>query len=446
MDSQTPPPRPNDSPPPANPAPSSVSDSIKEFASKLFKVFASRHQTDSKNMCFSPLEVFNSLVMILVGAKGTSEAQLEETLCLRNFNCQAKFQELMDLREWIIKSNHDIMVYGTFIYIDDRVQIQPSYLAKLKDTFEIKPKRVDFSKLEEAVKIMNKDANEITDGVVRNVICLNDLKGDANVRLVISNAIFFRGYWHFKFGDVRKEDFIYSSGSKSMKVDMMSHIGYHRYFRCEELKVHAVSIAYAASEIRMVILLPDEATSEVSNLIDKLSATKMTELFRQLQSRPKSLTELIIPRFALDAHKVSLQRSVKQMGAKSIYDHDAAQLTGICSDRIHLTKLVHKSFILVDERGSHTSSARQEESLFKETLNLSDHALSPVVFKANHPFVFVILDKDTGVICFMGVVADPHEMLEVVNEKDLSREEIQKLLVEDDTDWSSESEGVETDD
>lgn len=81
----------------------------------------------------------------------------------------------------------------------------------------------------------------------------------------------------------------------------------------------------------------------------------------------------------------------------------------------------------------------QEESLFKDNTNTNE-ASAPVLFKANHPFVFVILDKDTGVICFMGVVADPKEMLEVVNEKDLSREEIHKLLVEEDDESSQDLE------
>ena len=88
----------------SEPIDTKVGDSIKQFSAKLFKVFASKHMDDPKNMCFSPLEVFNSLVMILVGAKGTSEAQLEDMLCLRNFNNKEKFKELMDLREWIIKS------------------------------------------------------------------------------------------------------------------------------------------------------------------------------------------------------------------------------------------------------------------------------------------------------------------------------------------------------
>ena len=72
--------------------------------------------------------------------------------------------------------------------------------------------------------------------------------------------------------------------------------------------------------------------------------------------------------------------------------------------------------------------------------DLRQDAKPQVVFKANHPFVFVILDKDTGVICFMGMFADPKEILEVVNEKDLSREEIHKLLVEEDDD-QTESDG-----
>lgn len=81
-----------------------MGDSINQFSFKLLKAFASRHKDDSRNMCFSPLEVFNSLVMLLVGAKGASEAQLEDMLCLRNFNCKKKYDELIDLREFIIKS------------------------------------------------------------------------------------------------------------------------------------------------------------------------------------------------------------------------------------------------------------------------------------------------------------------------------------------------------
>lgn len=67
---------------------------------------------------------------------------------------------------------------------------------------------------------------------------------------------------------------------------------------------------------------------------------------------------------------------------------------------------------------------------------ISDNDI-PVVFKANHPFVFIILDKITGVICFMGVLADPTQILEVVNENDLSHEEIHQLLADNDNDLNN---------
>ncbi|OTF73843.1 Group 27 mite allergen-like protein (Serpin-like) [Euroglyphus maynei] len=306
-------------------------------------------------MCFSPLEVFNSLVMLLIGAKGTTEIQLEDTLCLKDFNQPAKYKELINLIKWIIKSNHEIMVYGTVIYVDHRLQLEPEYLEKVKSIFEIKPKPIDFSKIDEAIYLINKDAYEMTDGVIEGVISHKDLQDENNqVKLVISNAVFFRGYWLFKFSDIHKERFYYGGGLKSAQIDMMSHLGYHRYYYDEELAAQTVSIAYASSDIRMVVIMPELITTEAITLVDHLNADKLLQLFWRLQNQPKSLTELTIPRFALEAHKVSLQRSVKQMGAKSIYDPKSAQLSGICAnDRIHLTKLVHKAFILVDERGSH---------------------------------------------------------------------------------------------
>lgn len=459
-------------------------NSMNQFAFKLFKMFASRHQHDSKNMCFSPLEVFNSLVMLLVGAKGMTETQLEDMLCLKDFNQPTKYKELINLIKWIIKSNHEIMVYGTVIYVDHRMKLRPEYLEKVKSIFEIKPKPIDFSKINEAIYMINKDAYEMTDGVIEGVISHKDLQDDdSQVKLVIFNAVFFRGYWLFKFGDIHKEQFHYGSGSKTVQIDMMSHLGYHRYYYDEQLQAQTVSIAYASSDIRMVLIMPESITTEAITLVDKLNADKLLQLFWNLQNQPKSLTELTIPRFALEAHKVSLQRSVKQMGARSIYDPETAQLNGICANdqRIHLTKLVHKAFILVDERGSHqyTSkvcscfhvlpsinqsihnnlimiiySSRQQQqphtqshetSRFvkqkqienadtTQSLSLSkEHSENKrVKFKANHPFIFLILDKITGVVCFMGVFADPTQILEVVREQDLSNEEITQLLAESD--------------
>ena len=83
--------------------------SINKFSFKLFKNLSTKLNVEMSNLCFSPLEVFNSLVMLLLGANGVSEKELEEVLCLKDFNNLEKYEELMDLCEWIIKSRFFIV-------------------------------------------------------------------------------------------------------------------------------------------------------------------------------------------------------------------------------------------------------------------------------------------------------------------------------------------------
>lgn len=417
-------------------------NSMNSFGFKLLKVFAIRHPTDSKNMCFAPLELFNSFIILLMGAKGTTEIQLETMLGLHNFNEQCKYKELMELVRWIIKSNHDIMVYGTIMYVDQTINILPDFQAKVKKLFDLKPKRIDFTDLANAIKEINKDAEKMTDGVIDNVININDLKDIKNVKLLISNAVFFRGYWLFKFGDIQKNVFTYDSGSKAAQIDLMSHTGYHRYYFDEYLQAEAVSIAYASSDIRMIILLPKEKNSNAIYLVDLLDADRLKQLFFKLQRSDKSLTKLTIPRFALDAQKISLQKSVIQMGTTSIYEPEKANLSGITNDPIHLSKLVHKAFILVDERGTQffsEKSLNENQQFVRQLRQIETVHPGPkekqqqyIEFMANHPFMFIILDKITGIICFMGILADPTQTLEVIPEEHLSNEQISKLLAESD--------------
>lgn len=417
-------------------------NSMNSFGFKLLKVFAIRHPTDSRNMCFAPLELFNSFIILLLGARGTTETQLEAMLGVHKFNEQAKYKELTELVRWIIKSNHDIMVYGTIMYVDQTINILPDFQAKVKKLFNLKPKRINFANLANAIKEINKDAEKMTDGIIENVININDLKEIKNVKLLISNAVFFRGYWLFKFGNIQKNSFTYDNGNNVAQIDMMSHTGYHRYYFDEYLMAEAVSIAYASSDIRMIVLLPKEKNSNAIYLADLLNEDHLKNLFFKLQRSEKSLTKLTIPRFALDAQKISLQKSVIHMGTTSIYEPEKANFSGITNDPIHLSKLVHKAFILVDERGTQIFSEKtlnENQQFVRQLRQIEPVQPGPretkqqcIEFTANHPFMFIILDKITGIICLMGILADPTQTLEVIPEDHLTNEQISKLLAESD--------------
>ena len=115
------------------------------------------------------------------------------------------------------------------------------------------------------------------------------------------------------------------------------------------------------------------------------------------------------------------------MRAIDIFDDKLADLSLMCDKKIHLTKLVSKAFILVDERGSSYSDVKLKHKQSK------DKEFKPQLFRANHPFVFLIADKITNVCVFMGYFGDPQEMLEVVRESDLTPEQINQLLASSST-------------
>lgn len=401
--------------------PTTVREAINRFSFELFKVFVSRHKNEYLNMCFSPAAIFNSLAMVLVGAGNETERQLSTVLRLRDLKSDKKrLEEMYKWQESIVKGNHDIILAIRYLYIDKSLHLKPEYKKLLKDYFEVKAKKVDFKNVEETVNIINNDSKESTDGVIDNIIDPKDISGDnQNAKLILTNSMFFRGFWSTSFEDVTKRKFKYGKNNeRSVEIQMMRQLGYFRFMYFRQLKAHIVSIPYVNTDLRMIVILPEYATSDGHHIIQYLNRDLFDTIMNSLQSQEKkTLLDLTIPRFALDAQKMSVQRTIKQMGALDVFDESLADLSGMSDQKIFLTKLVHKAFILVDERGSGLSDSRHVR---KQTV--------PVDFVADHPFVFIIAEKGSNIAIFMAFFADPTEMLEVVRESDLTPEEVNRLL------------------
>jgi serpin B len=365
--------------------------------------------------------------MILIGSRNKSESQLAAVLHLHEFNVdRKKLEELMHLRDMIMKANHDIILTSTHLYVHKSIALKEEYKQILRQCFQIKPKSIDFSQVEETVRIMNKDAMDSTDDVIDEVIHEKDITENKNVKLIMTKALFIRGFWATSFDEVIKEDFHFAKREQKANIQMMRQLGRHRYLHSKQLKAQIVSLEYVTSDLQMVLFLPDDESSDAFYLINELNHEKWVSIMTSMRAKKKVIVELTIPRFALDAQKVSLQRTLIKMGAIDIFDESLAHLSAMCDQKIHLTKLVHKAFILVDERGSSIERVAVERN--KNQLNGKAANTKPIKVKANHPFVFIIMDKVSIVALFMGLFADPREMLEVVRESDLSAQQISELL------------------
>ena len=399
----------------------SVDESANRFGFELFKVFHSRHKNEYKNISFSPLTVFNSLAMILIAAENQSQTQLASVLHLSDIKKdKTVLERLKELSRDLIESNQDIILAIRFLYINKGIELKEDYKTILKEYFEVKAKKMDFSDVEESVKTINEDSKRSTDGIIDEVIEKKDISGEnKNVKLILTNSLFFRGFWSAKFEGEFKEKFTFGKNNQqTADIHMIRHLGLLRHIDFQPLKAHIVSIPYSSNELRMIVILPDDPKSDGHYLIEYLNKHLFETIMNELYGRDGSPIDLMIPEFGLDAQKMSVQRTIKQMGAINIFEESVADLKGMSESPVFLTKLVHKAFILVDERGSAEGDPR-----IRKTKDVK-----PFVFKANHPFVFLIADKKTKVVLFMSYIGDPREMLEVVKEKDLTQEQIFELL------------------
>ncbi|XP_054167304.1 serpin B3-like [Oppia nitens] len=429
--------------------------SVNEFGFELFKVFMSRHKQQHRNLCFSPLAVYDSLLMSRIGSKNITEKQLSKMLHINDIAGavidESVLNEWQDLRQTMIKNNHDILMFSNFLYVDDSVQLKDKYLNQLKKYFNTKPKKVTFSNVKETVKTINADSQENTDGVIDGLIIAKDISEDnKNVRLILATSLFFRGFWAQCFDQIEKKEFVIPNNGQSIKINlqMIGQLGQFRYMHSRQLDADIVSIPYVTSDLRMVVILPRDVNSDGHSIIEYLNRDIFATIMDTLQTREKTEVNVWIPRFALNAQKVSLQRTIKQMGAIDLFEESLADLGDMCDQKkIHLTKLVHKTFILVDERGAthstfkvnhnnnHNNNHKSKTSSTNKTdpnniIKKSIEDPNCVLFKANHPFVFIITDKTTKVALLMVYFGDAREMLEVILESELTEDQITKLLSE----------------
>ena len=254
--------------------PVTVKEAANRFSFELFKVFVSRHKDEYMNMCFSPTAIFNSLVMVLIGARNETERQLASVLNMKDLSSNKKL--LDDLYVWydtIVKGNHDIILAIRYLYIDKSLHLKPEYKKMLKDYFEVKAKKVDFNNVEETINIINNDSKESTDGVIDNIIDKKDISEEnKNAKLVLTNSLFFRGFWSTSFDEVIKKKFNFGKNNEqSAEIQMMRQLGYFRFMYFRQLKSHIVSIPYVNTDLRMIIILPEYPTSDGHHIIQYLN-------------------------------------------------------------------------------------------------------------------------------------------------------------------------------
>jgi serpin B len=277
-------------------------------------------------------------------------------------------------------------------------KFRDEFIRIVRESYRAELTQVDFRNASEAARqSINTWVAHQTDQKIKNIIQPGVL--NALTRLVLVNAIYFKGFWdtQFKPDDTREMVFWLSDGD-TVKLPMMNQKHEFGYWENEWLQV--LEIPYKNESLSLIILLTKEKAG-ISVLEQKLTLANTINWQNRLRKRK---VVVFLPRFKIES-EFSLKQTLAAMGMPDAFNPASADFSAMVVGKkeLYISAVIHKAFIEVNEEGTEAAAATGV------VVGVTSIAPSPPVFKADHPFVFFIRDNAARSILFLGRVASPKE-------------------------------------
>ncbi len=353
------------------------------------------------NLFFSPESISTAFAMAYAGARGETAAEMAKVF---DFTLpQNRLQPAMGALLAGMNRKHE----GYELHVADALWAQagenflPGYLNLVQANYGTEFRRVDFRTAPESVReAINRWVEQQTNNKITNLIGPGVLS--PVTRLVLTNAIYFKGDWSSPFatGETHEEEF-HLSASQTVKTPMMHRTGGYRYF--DGGTFQALELPYTGGDLAMVVLLPKEVAG-LPALEPSLTGPALSRWMEKLAPAEKVI--LTLPRFTM-TREFELSGVLARMGMAQAFSN-SADFSGMTGKRgFTISAAIHKAYIDVNEEG--TEAAAATSVVMRAASVMRQVPQPPIVFRADHPFLFLIRDTRSGSILFMGRVADPAE-------------------------------------
>ncbi len=270
----------------------------------------------------------------------------------------------------------------------------PEYVGLLKQYYGTSATPLDYAGATEAArKTINDWVEQKTNRKITDLIKPGLL--DSLTSLVLANAIYFKGNWASQFDPRWTEEWpFHVAADKDVKSQLMTHKGKYAYAETPDLQV--LELPYAGDDLSMIVLLPRKMAG-VGALESELTAAKLAKWTKTLRERKVVVS---LPKFKLTC-EFSLKQTLAAMGMTDVFS-GKADFSGMDGSRsLFISAVEHKAFVDVNEEGTEAAAVTG----VVVSRGMDDERVP--VFRADHPFVFLIRDKRTGSILFLGRVANP---------------------------------------
>ena len=357
-------------------------------------------RTQPGNLFFSPESISADFAMAYAGARGQTATEIGKV-----FHFTLPPERLHPAEGALLKqmnSQHQ----GYELHVADALWAQkdasflPAYLKLVQTDYGAGFRPVDFKSSPEAVRAtINQWVEQQTNDKIQNLIGSGVLT--PATRLVLTNAIYFKGTWLDPFDvDWTDEEEFHLTAKQSIKTPMMNRDGGYLYYNGGTFL--ELEMPYKGEELAMIILLPNEIDG-LPALEKSFTAAAASEWMQKLE--PVGKVILTLPRFTM-TQQFELSSTLSAMGMAQAFS-DAADFSGMTGKPdFTISAAIHKAFIDVNEQGTEAAAATAIEML-ATAMQRPNNEPPPIIFDADHPFLFLIRDKSTGAILFLGRMTNP---------------------------------------
>lgn len=350
------------------------------------------------NLFLSPHSISTALAMTFAGARGDTEKQMAQTL---RFHLDRKdlHEAFAGLESTLAKAQeggHITLDVANGLWPQKEYPLREDYLALVKKHYGVSITPVDYrTAAEDGRRMINRWVEERTRDKIQDLIQPGFL--DPMTRLVLVNAIYFKGMWEsrFKVEDTRDAPFHVGPG-KAVQAPMMTLREEFGYADLDSLQI--LEMPYVGKGLSMVVLLPRKVDG-MRELEGDLTPARLKE-WRSILRRKEVV--VFLPRFKMTS-MFRLDETLAALGMRDAFSPARADFSGMDGRKgwLHIGVVLHKAFVEVNEEGTEAAAATAVG------IRATAMPAPPPEFRADHPFLFLILEKETGSILFMGRVIDP---------------------------------------
>ena len=353
------------------------------FALNLFK-----SQIDMESKVLSPLSVSYLMGMIANGVDGTTQKEVLKTLGVSDLSLQTLNESYRIMLNIAASKDQSTTInIANCIAADKRFTLKDKFKETVGSMFDADVESIDFAS-KSAVDNINDWCSKQTNGMIPKIID----KLSPNDVAVLMNAIYFDGTWTNIFDkNATKEENFRAYTRDIKRVQMMHQNDKFQYMSNDTFE--AVELPYGNRTYTMTVLLPKEGVS-IEEMMNGLDAQQIGSLYKEMD---KCIVDLKLPKFTTST-ETTLNDAISKLGAPSIFT-SAANFKNMSDANIFISKMFQKAKMEVSEEG--TRAAAVTAGMVAMTA-LNPNEPRHVNFHANRPFVYLITERQTGAIFFIG--------------------------------------------